>query len=86
MLELADAVLQLLTKLNETAGVAFVAATPEGNLLLTPKADAIDPLVAGLSPRQQQLDVTQLHKVVIEKLLGMDEADSSQGREDSLLP
>ena len=71
--------LQLLAKLNETKGVAFVAATPEGNLLLTPKADAIAPLVAGLSPRQQQLDVTQLHKVVIEKLLGMDEETVRKG-------
>lgn len=65
--------LQLIQKLNETKGVAFVAATREGNLLLTPKAEAIKPLLGGLSPRQAQLDVTQLHKVVIEKLLGMDE-------------
>jgi uncharacterized protein (DUF1015 family) len=71
--------LQLLAKLNETEGVAFVAATREGNLLLTPKADAIAPLLAGLSPRQQQLDVTQLHKVVIEKLLGLDEDTVRKG-------
>jgi uncharacterized protein (DUF1015 family) len=71
--------LQLLAKLNETEGVAFVAATREGNLLLTPKAEAIAPLLAGLSPRQQQLDVTQLHKVVIEKLLGMDEETVRKG-------
>jgi hypothetical protein len=71
--------LQLLAKLNETDGVAFVAATREGNLLLTPKAEAIAPLLAGLSPRQQQLDVTQLHKVVIERLLGMDEETVRKG-------
>ena len=71
--------LQLLAKLNETEGVAFVAATREGNLLLTPKADAIAPLLAGLSLRQQQLDVTQLHKVIIEKLLGMDEETVRKG-------
>ncbi len=57
----------------------FVAATRDGNLLLTPKADAIAPLLAGLSPRQQQLDVTQLHKVVIERLLGLDEEAVRKG-------
>jgi uncharacterized protein (DUF1015 family) len=71
--------LQLLAKLKETTGVAFVAATREGNVLLTPKAEAIAPLLAGLSPRQAQLDVTQLHKVVIEKLLGMDEETVRKG-------
>jgi uncharacterized protein (DUF1015 family) len=71
--------LQLLAKLNETKGVAFVAATREGNLLLTPQPETIAPLLAGLSPRQAQLDVTQLHKVVIEKLLGMDEETVRKG-------
>ena len=71
--------LQLLAELNETEGVAFVAATREGNLLLKPKVEAIAPLLAGLSPRQSQLDVTQLHKVVIEKLLGMDEETVRKG-------
>jgi len=71
--------LQLLAKLNETNGVAFVAAARDGNLLLTPKTDAIAPLLAGLSPRQSRLDVTQLHKAVIEKLLGMDEETVRKG-------
>jgi hypothetical protein len=64
---------QLLARLNAANGVAFVAATRDGNFLLTPRADKVAPLLAGLSPRQQQLDVTQLHKVAIEKLLGLDE-------------
>ena len=63
----------LLEKLHNAPGVAFVAATREGDYLLTPKPAAIAPLLDGLSPRQQQLDVTQLHKVVIEKLLGLNE-------------
>jgi uncharacterized protein (DUF1015 family) len=63
----------LLQHLNETPGVAFVAATRDGDFLLTPKAEAIAPVLAALSPRQQQLDVVQLHKVVLEKLLGLDE-------------
>ena len=64
---------ELLKRLNDTPGVAFIAATRDGSFLLTPKPDAIAPLLAGLSPRQQQLDVTQLHKVVLEKLLGLSE-------------
>jgi uncharacterized protein (DUF1015 family) len=71
--------LQLLAKLNETKGVAFVAATREGNLLLTPKPEAIASLLGGLSPRQAELDVTQLHKGIIEKLLGMDEETVRKG-------
>ena len=35
--------------------------------------EAIAPLLSGLSPRQAALDVTQLHKVVLEKLLGLNE-------------
>jgi len=64
---------ELLQHLNDTPGVAFVAATRDGNFLLTPKSEAISPLLAGLSERQQRLDVTQLHKVILEKLLGLDE-------------
>jgi uncharacterized protein (DUF1015 family) len=63
----------LLQHLAETPGVAFIAATRDGDFLLTPIAEKVAPLLAGLSPRQQQLDVTQLHKVVLEKLLGLNE-------------
>src|SRR6202012_34543 len=70
---------ELLAKLNETDGVAFVAAARDGNLLLKPKADAIAPLLAGLSLRQQRLDVTQLHKIILEKILGLDEETIRKG-------
>jgi uncharacterized protein (DUF1015 family) len=63
----------LLHRLNATEGIAFIAATRDGDFLLTPKSDAIAPLLAGLPKRQQQLDVTQLHKVILEKLLGLSE-------------
>jgi uncharacterized protein (DUF1015 family) len=63
----------LLQHLNDSPGIAFIAATRDGDFLLTPKPEAIAPLLAGLSDRQQKLDVTQLHKVVLEKLLGMNE-------------
>ena len=63
----------LVHRLNETPGVAFIAATRDGDYLLTPIPGKVAPLLAGLSPRQQQLDVTQLHKVVLENLLGLSE-------------
>ena len=63
----------LLAKLKETPGVAFIAATRDGDFLLKPKPEAIAPLLASLSPRQAALDITQLHKVVLEKLLGLSE-------------
>jgi len=63
----------LLQHLNETPGVAFIAATRDGDFLMTPKAEVIAPLLAGLSPRQRELDVTQLHKIVLENLLGLSE-------------
>jgi hypothetical protein len=63
----------LLQRLNDTPGVAFIAATRDGDFLLTPKPEAIAPILASLPKRQQQLDVTQLHKVVLEKLLGLNE-------------
>jgi len=63
----------LIQHLNETPGVAFIAATRDGDFLLTPKPEAIAPLLAGIPQRQRELDVTQLHKVVLEKLLGLSE-------------
>lgn len=63
----------MLQRLTDSAGVAFIAATRDGDFLLTPKAEAVRPLLAGQSPRQQQLDVVQLHKVALEKLLGLNE-------------
>ena len=63
----------LLKRLNETEGTAFIAASRDGEFLLTPRPEAIAPLLAGLPKRQQQLDVTQLHKVILEKILDLSE-------------
>jgi uncharacterized protein (DUF1015 family) len=63
----------LLQRLNETDGVAFIAATREGDFLLRPKPDAIAPILEGVPARQQELDVVQLHKVILEKMLGLSE-------------
>ena len=53
-------------------GTALIAATNSQVFLLhTPKAP--DSLVPDLSLRQQSLDVVQLHKVLLEKVLGLSE-------------
>ena len=63
----------LLQRLHETPGVAFVAATRDGDFLLTPKPEAVAEVLAGISPRQAALDVVQLHKLALEQLLGLNE-------------
>jgi uncharacterized protein (DUF1015 family) len=50
---------------------AFIAITREGNYLLRSKTEAIAKALAGASERQRQLDVAQLHGIVLEKLLGL---------------
>ena len=70
---------ELIHRLSATDGVAFIAVTRDGSFLLQPKPEAIAPLLAGLSPRQAALDVTQLHKVVLEKLLGLNEESVRAG-------
>jgi uncharacterized protein (DUF1015 family) len=53
-------------------GMALLAITPDRDLLLhTPRADG--PLFEGLSARQQSLDVVQLHRVLLENVLGLSE-------------
>jgi uncharacterized protein (DUF1015 family) len=62
-----------LTILGATHGTAFLAATGDGNYLLTPKPDVIAQALKGISPRQAQLDVVQLHSIILDKLLGLDQ-------------
>jgi hypothetical protein len=63
----------LLKHLHDTPGVAFIAATRDGDFLLTPKPEAIKQYLANLSPRQAGLDVVQLHKLALEQLLHLNE-------------
>ncbi len=60
---------ETLAKQQDTA---FVAVTRTGALLLRSNPEAIGAALAGLSGRQRQLDLTQLHSVVLERLLGLD--------------
>jgi uncharacterized protein (DUF1015 family) len=56
---------------NKTSGVSFLAVTRDGANLLTAKPGTIAKALAGVSPRQTQLDVVPLHSIVLEKLLGL---------------
>jgi uncharacterized protein (DUF1015 family) len=62
-------------ELAQAEGVAFLAATPHGSYLLTAKQEATLAKLKELHPeitdRQAQLDVVQLHRIVLEHLLGL---------------
>lgn len=54
------------------AGTALLAVTPDRDLLFhTPRGNGR--LFEGLSPRQQSLDVVQLHRVLLQEVLGLSE-------------
>ena len=50
---------------------AFIAVTSDGWHLMTAKPEAVAAALHEISPRQRQLDVVQLHNLVLEKLLGI---------------
>ncbi len=52
-------------------GTALVAVTREGAWLLQAKADAVAAALAETPERQRRLDLTQLHALVLERLLGL---------------
>ena len=54
-------------------GTAFVAVTREGPYLLRAKKRAIHDALGAVSARQRELDVVQLHKVMLERVLGISE-------------
>jgi uncharacterized protein (DUF1015 family) len=59
--------------LKTIEGVAFIAATAAGSYLLKAKPDAIAAALGGISPRQAKLDVVQLHLIVLDRLLGLNQ-------------
>jgi uncharacterized protein (DUF1015 family) len=59
-------------ELSREMGTAFVAVTVAGAFLLRAKPDAMAAALADLPERQRQLDLTQLHSIVLERLLGLD--------------
>jgi uncharacterized protein (DUF1015 family) len=71
--EIADAdASAYLRKLNEQQGTAFVAVTRDKAWLLRAKPDRVGQMLAALPDRQRQLDLTVLHSIVLEHLLGLD--------------
>ena len=59
-------------KLRSQQGTAFAAITGKGAMLLRAKPEAVAAALAGLPERQRQLDLTQLHAIVLDRLLGLD--------------
>jgi uncharacterized protein (DUF1015 family) len=58
--------------LTGQAGTAFVAATRQGDFLLRAKSEQMAKALADVPERQRQLDLTQLHSIVLDRLLGLD--------------
>src|SRR3954452_3071387 len=61
-----------LNTLKQQAGTAFVAVTRGGAFLLKSKPEAAAAALEHLPQRQRQLDLSQLHTIVLENLLGLD--------------
>jgi uncharacterized protein (DUF1015 family) len=57
---------------KQQPGSAFVAVTRSGALLLRAKPQAVTSALTNMPERQRQLDLTQLHALVLERLLGLD--------------
>ena len=58
--------------LSKEHGPAFVAVTRAGAFLLRSKPDAANAALAAVPERQRPLDLTHLHSLVLDRLLGLD--------------
>jgi uncharacterized protein (DUF1015 family) len=58
--------------LGRQKGTAFVAVTRAGALLLRSKAEVIAALLADVPERQRNLDLSHLHSIILDRLLGLD--------------
>jgi uncharacterized protein (DUF1015 family) len=70
-LDIADAA-SYMELLGSQEGTAFVAATKAGALLLRAKPEAVVAALADMPERQRQLDLSQLHSILLDRLLGLD--------------
>jgi uncharacterized protein (DUF1015 family) len=59
--------------LTDIPGTAFITVTIDGSYLLTAKPDVVAEALKDLPARQRQLDVVQLHRIILDKLLGLDQ-------------
>jgi uncharacterized protein (DUF1015 family) len=67
----ADAA-SLMATLGREQGPAFVAVTQAGAFLLRTNPEAASAALAAAPERQRQLDLTHLHTLVLDRLLGLD--------------
>ncbi|MGO9336424.1 MAG: DUF1015 domain-containing protein [Terracidiphilus sp.] len=58
--------------LGRQRGTAFVAVTRAGALLLRSKPEVIAAALADMPERQRQLDLSHLHSIILDRLLGLD--------------
>jgi uncharacterized protein (DUF1015 family) len=58
--------------LKSQPGTAFVAVTRTGAFLLSAKPEPVAAALASLPERQRQLDLSCLHSIVLDRLLGLD--------------
>jgi uncharacterized protein (DUF1015 family) len=58
--------------LGRQQGKAFVAVTAAGALLLRSRPEAVAAALADLPDRQRQLDLSHLHSIILDRLLGLD--------------
>jgi uncharacterized protein (DUF1015 family) len=68
---------QALVKLREAGKerTALLAVTAQNTFLLKSRANVQSPSLSGLSEQQRSLDVVQLHKLILEEIIGMSEED-----------
>jgi uncharacterized protein (DUF1015 family) len=57
--------------LTVAEGTAFLVVTKDGNNLLKAKPEAVKAALPGIPARQAQLDVVQLHSILLDKILGL---------------
>ena len=67
-----------LKPLTEAKGTAFLVATRDGNHLLQAKPDAVKAALADIPARQAQLDVVQLHSLLLDRILGLSQERITQ--------
>jgi uncharacterized protein (DUF1015 family) len=67
-----------LDPLTASEGTAFLVITRDGNHLLKAKPQAIKEALAGVPARQAQLDVVQLHDILLDRILGLSQEKITQ--------
>jgi len=60
-----------LAPLTATKGTAMIAVTRDGSHLLEARPDAVKAALTGIPTRQAQLDVVQLHSLLLDRILGL---------------